>query len=127
MTVRRPTSPSSDDPLVPALDVAGQPAAVLDDPERYMVDLPQHLTLSWVLHLTLPPGPRPILLWGERGGTAGPGAVEALAWRLFGRRVALLRVGPLPSTCSKRLAAVNLARGVETQERAGLQALAGGR
>ncbi len=95
MTVRRQTSPSPDDPLVPALDVAGQSAAVLDDPERYMVELPQHLTLAWVLQLTLPPGPRPILLWGEGGSTADPGAVEALAWRLLGRRVGFLRVGPI--------------------------------
>ncbi len=110
MTVRRPTSPSPDDPLVPALDVAGQPAAVLDDPERYMVEVPRQLTLSWVLHLTLPPGPRPILLWGEGGGTADPGAVEALAWRLFGRRVGFLRVGPVAFDLLERLAGVETTR-----------------
>ncbi len=57
-----------------------------------------------VLHLTLPPGPRPILLWGEGGSTADPGAVETLAWRLFGRRVGFLRVGPIAFDLLERLA-----------------------
>lgn len=93
MTVRRPTNVSPDDPLVPAVDAAGQPAAVLDDPGCYLVALPERLTLPWVLGLTLPPAPRPVLLWGATSSSAPPTALQALACRLVGRRVTFMHVG----------------------------------
>jgi len=70
------------------------PRLVIDDPGRFYLELPAHLERRWVLHLTLPPGPRPLLVWAGDTRTGTADALDALAGRFAGRRVGFLAMDP---------------------------------
>ncbi len=72
-----------------------------DEPTAFTLQLPERLNRAWVVGLTLPPGPRPVLADAEDVDEADDDGLDALAERLCGRRVGYLR---LPPTLLVRLA-----------------------